>query len=65
LACLTKSLQVDSRYTGAWYIKAYLEKAMGDKDAAIASCGAYLGLKAGKTESQRGNVVAWLDELSQ
>jgi tetratricopeptide (TPR) repeat protein len=65
LACFTKAVQVDSRYAGAWYVKAHVEKSMGKKDAAIASCRAYLGLKTGQVETQRANVAAWLAELSR
>ena len=65
LACLTKAVQVDSRYAGAWYVKAYLEKALDQKDAAIASCRAYLSVAATQPDTQRANVSAWLAELSR
>lgn len=63
LFCLVEALRVDSRYAAAWYLKAYVEKATGQKDAAIDSCRAYLGL-TGQLEKQRADAEKWLSELS-
>src|SRR5258706_13407109 len=61
--CFRLATQYDPHYVKAWYVRAHLERLMGKRPDAVASCQALLGVVGPEHAEERRNAAQWLQEL--
>jgi len=60
---LARAVEIDTHYVNAWFLKAHIEKLLGNTVDAVTACQAFLKLAQPSSEDQRALVSSWLKEL--